>query len=245
MTQKEEYYATSEDQAITANQAAYPIPERAMGLSLREVKLVRGNDVIDLPRLDPTEIKSTALGDPWAFYLQGLDVVLYPTPATSQHSLRLSYFLTPSRLVQLSEVGLITVIDRITGVITAEVPSGWATSDSFDLVSSKNGHQTKGFSLTASAITPLTDITFTASDIPASIVVGDYVCLAGESPYIQAPDIAFRYMVQLTVNELIGSMQDQPGLQAGMAMAQKLEALFISQLQNRVQGAPRRLRITL
>lgn len=245
LLQKEEYYLTPEDQAITANQAAYPIPYRAMGLSLREVKLVKSNEVRDLPRIDPTEVKTGATGEPWAFYLQGTDVILYPTPATTQNTLRLSYFLTPSAFVPLAEVGLITDIDRATGIVTAAIPSTWATSSTYDLVSSKNGHQSKATGLVASAITATTDITFIAADIPASIVIGDYVCLEGESPYLQCPDICFRYIVQLTINDLLASMEAQAALQAGMALATKFEGLMISNLQNRVAGAPRRLRITL
>lgn len=245
LAQKEEYYVRSEDQSVVADQASYPIPYRAMGLTLREVKLIVGTEIKDLPRIDPTEIKSTNTGTPQGFYLEGQDVVLYPTPNASTGTLRLSYFLTPPRLVDVTEVGLITGIDRNTGIITAAVPTSWTTGNAFDLVSSKNGHQTKAFDLAASNVISSTSITFNAADIPASIVVGDYVCLAGQSPYLQCPDICYRWAIQLTVNELLNALLDQAGYQQGTATAQQLQFAVVSQLQNRIQGAPKKLRISL
>lgn len=245
LAQKEEYYVRSEGQSVVTGQASYPIPYRAFGLSLREVKIVRNGTIVDLPRIDLTAVTSTSAGSPSSFYLEAQDVVLYPTPQSSEGTIRLSYFLTPSRLVEITEVGLITSIDRNTGIITAAVPSSWTTGNSFDLVSSKNGHQTKAFDLTATNVSAQSSITFSSSDIPSSIVVGDYVCLAGESPFLQMPDACYQYAIQLTVNQLYSSMGAQAENQAGEGKAQQFQAMIVTVLQNRVQGAPKKLRIPL
>lgn len=242
---KEEYYLTSEDQTITQDQQAYPIPARAIGLTLREVKVIDGTAIKDINRIDPTEITSLASGQVTSFYLQGHDVMLYPTPQSTQGTLRLYYFLSPSEIVATALCARITDIDRVTGLISAVTPSDWTTGETYDLVSSKNGHQTKAFDLVASAVVASTSITFTATDIPASIVVGDYVALAGQAPYIQAPDICFQYVVQLTIEQLMIQMSDQAGLESAKAEVARLQELIVAQLQNRVQGAPKQLRITL
>jgi hypothetical protein len=236
---KEEYYVTSESQDITANQGAYPIPYRAFGLSLREVKRLYSNQVQDLARIDPTDIRTTATGTPHSFYLEGQDVVLYPTPQATEGTLKLSYYLTPSAPVLVTETAPITNIDRNTGIITATPPTAWTTGNSFDFVSQRNGHKTLAFDLTATNVSTST-ITFTASDIPSSLLVGDSIALAGEAPYLQAPDSAFPMLVQIVANELLEDMGDTTALQLGQAKAEQLRAAFVSSLSVRVQGAPKR-----
>lgn len=242
---KEEFYVASETQAVIAGQSAYPIPYRALGLTLREVKLIRGTEIVDLARIDPTEIRTTEAGTPWAFYLEGLDVVLYPTPNLADGALKLSYFQAPSRPVLVSEAAQIVDIDRAAGVITAAVPTSWTTADTFDFVSRRNGHRSLGQDIVATDVSASTSLTVATGDIPSSLSVGDYVALAGESVYFQMPDNCYRLLIQLTANEFLGSMDALPALQAGQAMAQKLEVIVRSQLSTRVQGAPKRLRITL
>ena len=207
-----------------------------MGLSLREVKKVSGNSIIDLPRMSPEDVQSSATGAPTKFYLEGSDVVLYPTPNSTSDTLRLSYYKTPSKLVEATACGLITAIDTVTGEITADCPTDWTTSNSFDFVSKRNGHKNHATDLTASAVTTTT-ITFTASDLPSGLVVGDYVCLAGQSPFCQVPDVCFDLIVRLTANDLLESMGDTEGLNAGLARTQILQSNIVTLLTNRVAGS--------
>lgn len=233
---REEFFVTSEDQAITANQKAYPVPYRAMGLSLREVKKVVGSTIVDMDRMSPEEITTTQTGNPNKFYLESMDVILYPTPSATRDSLRLSYYKTPSKLKTVSDCGLITAIDTGTGVVTANCPTTWTTGDSFDFVSKRNGHRNHSTDLSCSSVST-TSITFAAADLPSALVVGDYVTLAGESPFVQLPDACFDLVVRLTVNDLLESMGDQAGLQAGLARTNTLQQTVVSLLTNRVAGA--------
>jgi hypothetical protein len=242
---KEEYYVTSEDQSITSSVNAYPIPYRALGLSLREVKKIRSNQIIDLDRMSPEDITSSTTSDTTqGFYIQGQDVVLYPTPASTQDSLRCFYFLTPSRIVDVTECARITAIDTITGVVTATPPTSWTVASVLDFCSHRNGHKTLGSDITPTAIST-TDITFNLANLPSTLSVGDYVALAGETPFLQCPDVCFDLVVRITSNELLESMGAQTELQAGMVKAEKLQANVVSLLTNRVTGAPKRSVITL
>lgn len=238
----EEYYVRSESQSVVAGQSEYEIPYRALGRILRELKLVKSTRVIDLPRMEPELVVSSAQSEPEAFYLEGFNAKLYPTPRASDGSVSMSYFLTPSRPVLVASAGLITGIDRVTGEITASLPADWVLTDTFDLITSKNGHDSKAMDLTASAVST-SGITFAAADIPASIVVGDYVSKAGYAPYFQCPDLAYRYLAQLTVNDLLQSMGSQAELQAGMAKAEQLKGALIQTLSKRVVGAPKQFTI--
>lgn len=238
----EEYYVRSESQSVVAGQREYEIPYRALGRILRELKLVKDTRVIDLPRMEPELVFSSEQSEPESFYLEGFNVVLYPTPRTAEGSVSMSYFLTPSRPVLVANAGQITAIDRVTGEITASLPADWTLYDSFDIVTAKNGHDSKVMDLTATAVST-SAITFAAASIPASIVVGDYVTKAGYSPYFQCPDIAYRYLAQLTVNDLLQSMGSQAELQAGMAKAEQLKGALIQTLSKRVVGAPKQFTI--
>lgn len=239
---KEEYYVRHEPQAITANTASYPIPHRAHGLILREVKKLSGTSIVDLTRIDPTEVDTTSPGEPDSFYLEGHDVVLYPTPAATLNTLKLSYYITPSKPVQVSECAVITNIDTSTGIITATPPTTWTTADTFDFVSRRNGHKSLALDLSASSVTTTT-LTFSTSDIPSSLAVGDYIALSGEAPFIQAPDNAVPLMIQMVANELLEDLGDQEALQVGLAKAENLKNIFTQTMSVRVLGAPKRSKI--
>ena len=234
----EEYYVRSEDQDIESGVASYAIPYRALGMTLREVKLLAGDSVEDLTRIGPEQVKTTTSGTPEAFYLKGLSVILYPTPNATQDSIQLSYFQTPAQPVLVAAAAEITDINRTTGVVTASIPTTWTTADLFDLVSSKNGHDSKALDLTASAVSGTT-ITFAAADIPTSIVVGDYVALAGQAPYFQCPDLCYRYLIQLTVNEFLQALGAQTELATGVATADRLLQGIMRVMSSRVVGAPK------
>ena len=207
-----------------------------MGLTLREVKKLVGNSVVDLPRMSPEDIKSSSAGNPMSFYLQASDVILYPTPNATKDTLRLSYYKTPSKLVETTSCALITSIDSVTGIITADCPSTWSTSNTFDFVSKRNGHKNHSTDLTASSVTSTT-ITFATSDVPSSLIVGDYVCLAGETPFCQVPDVCFDLIVRLAANDLLESMGDTEGLGSGMSKVQTLQNNVVTLLTSRVAGS--------
>jgi hypothetical protein len=242
---KEEFYVTPESQNITANVSNYPIPYRALGLSLREVKKIQNNRILDLDRMSPEDIITTETSDNTeGFYLQGQDVVLYPTPSSTQDILKLYYFLTPSRIVTVSECAAITAIDTGTGIVTATPPTSWTTSNLLDFCSKRNGHKTLGSDITPTAVSSTT-VTFSTSDLPSTLSVGDYIALAGETPYLQCPDTCFDLVVRLVSNELLESMGAQAELQAGLAKANELKSNIVGLLTNRVTGAPKRSVITL
>lgn len=238
LAMNEEYYVRSESQSITAGTASYDIPYRALGMVLREAKLVLNQDVQDLTRIGPEQVKTTRVGTPTSFYLEALSAVLYPTPDTTQGSLKLSYFQTPATPVLIADAALITAIDRVTGVIAATPPTTWTLTNTFDLVTAKNGHDSKALDLTATAITT-TSVTFAAASIPISIVVNDYIALAGQAPYMQCPDLCYRFLVQLTVNELLQAMGATAELAAGRETAGALMQGLVKILSSRVVGAPK------
>jgi hypothetical protein len=238
---REEYYVTTKDQTVTASQAAYPIPYRAMGATLREVKIVRGTRIVDLIRLDPESVESTEPGEPNAFYLQGNNVILHPTPDATGDTLRMTYFVRPSSLVPTTECARITNIAG--NVLTASIPTGWDTSDTFDLVQGSSGYVLKGADFAASQVNS-GDITLTGT-LPSDLAVGDYISLSGESCFPHIPADAHQLLVQLTVVSCLEAMGDQTNLPIAAQRAQSLKQAFGMLLMSRIQGAPRKFTSSL
>jgi hypothetical protein len=236
VSSREEYYLMDESQTVTANQAAYPIPYRALGMALRELKVLRGTQVIDLYRMDPEDVIDATTGTPEGFYLKGNNVVLYPTPDNTGDTLQLTYFVRPSSLVPTTSCAVITGITGNT--LTCVPPSSWTTASSFDLVQGKSGFSLKALDLSASAVNA-GDIVLTSAP-PSTLAVGDYVALAGESCFPHLPAEAHQLLVHLTVAACLEAIGDTEGMAKADATAKRLQDNFSLLMTNRVQGAPRR-----
>lgn len=236
---REEYYVSRSIVPIIGGKSAYRIPDRAAAQKLREVKILKGPRVQDVPQMVMEDRTTTDVGEPKSFYLESGYVKLYPTPASTQYNLELAYYLRCSKLVQIDEVAVVSSIDRATGIIIASCPSNWSTSDSFDLVSRKNSGESLGRDLMATSVS-LTDITFAPSNISEDLAVGDYISLAGETFVVQIMDEAMSYLTQLTVLECLMAQGAQQEAQLAQAKAEALKAQLITMLTSRVIGAPKR-----
>lgn len=236
---REDYYVTYTDYSITANQAEYAIPTRALNGVVREVKVVRTADssVLDLDRIDLEDVATTQTGDPWAFYTSGNNLVLYPTPQTTVDTLRVWYFIRPSKLVETSAVAAITAINTGTNTITVTIPTGWSTSNTFDLIRGRAHFDVLSKDLTASAVGAGA---ITLSSLPSGLVVGDYVALAEETCFPLLPVEGHVALIQSAVTAALESMGD-PSAANSAAKTQALLKSFNAILTTRVQGEPKAL----
>lgn len=236
---REDYLVTYADQSITASQAAYPIPARALNGTVREIKLVRADGVIvDLPRIDLEDVRGTDYTGETAFYVSGDDIIVYPTPTTTQDSLRVYYSARPSRLVPDDECAAITAINTATKTVTITIPTGWTTANTFDLVKGTGRFQPLGVDLTATSVTG-GEIVFT-NTLPTTLAVGDYVTLAQETCLAPIPPEGHVALVQAAVTSALESIGN-PLSDKSAAKAQALLVAFKAVLSTRVEGAPKAL----
>ncbi len=209
---REEYYVTYKDYMITANQAAYTLPQRSMGMAAREVHIVDINgNVRNLPRIsvDSLNLRSHSSSTPDAFYLRGDSLVLSPTPASTTGTLRVYYSLAPGSLVETTACAVISAINTSTNVISvATIPSTWVTGNSFDLIQSTGSHAALSIDNVSTTVSG-TDITLPS--LPTGLAVGDYVCLAGESCLIQLPNDVRPMLATLVAAEMLISMNQPSG----------------------------------
>ena len=173
---------------LTANGSAtrFDVPVRAIAAGIVMVAVV---DAAGRPRqqYEYTDVdRANGNPRPGTFFVEGNELVFHTAPVAG--TLRVTYNRRLSKLVLLAEVGVITAISTTpAGQITiSAAPSGFPTaSTAYDFV-----RATPHFDLLAmnkSATRSGTTLTFSSADVPSRLVVGDHVCLAGESTVVQAP----------------------------------------------------------
>ncbi len=248
--QAEEYFIHSDDIPYVTNQTVYDIPARALAGKLRSVTFVDpNNNEVRIPRLRLEDIMSnvnaTGLAiNPalWGFYLKGNQVILYLGSSTGSNSsfnyLRLRYVRQPNQLVLSTACGEVVSISG--NVVTVDsVPSTFTTGETYDLIS--NSPQMFDSLLddaTITAIDTMTkEITFTAGTVPSTLAVGDWVCLANQSPIPQIPySPGFDLLLQLSAAKCLEIHGDTQGFNVAMSQAKDMKDYFISVITPRVDG---------
>lgn len=184
MAVREEFFLTSTDVPLVAGQAAYPIPDRAIGMAVREVKLVDGSGGFDdLPQITPDSLSSDSSGTPNAFYLRENALVLWPTPNTTSLSLRIYYCRAHSKLIETSAAAVLSSVVGLTANVNA-IPTGW-TAGAYDVIKASGGQEIIVADQTATSV-GASSLDF-ASALPSTAVAGSYISRAGETPIPQVP----------------------------------------------------------
>jgi len=244
-----EFYVYPCNYAVNANQNSYAIPPRAINMMLRSVEIVSSTDPdsrANLEQLNREDLFAALSGNNRTlikkngFYIEGNNVVLYPTPTQSLDILRLNYFTRPNQLVDPSACAQVTSVNLVANTITcASVPSTWTTSNTVDVVKAN-----PGFDCTAidQVITNISGgvITF-SSALPTNISVGDYVCLAGQSCVVQVPVELQPLLTQYVVVRVLSAQGDANALKAAKDELASLEMNAGLLLAPRVQGSVKRV----
>ena len=239
LSAREEYYVTYKDYSITANQATYTIPTRASGQVLRDVQLISGTTVKSLPLIDSERITSTATGSPSAYYLEHNKVVLYPTPSTTVDTLRLRYYLRPSRLAATSACVQITAIDTATFTVTvAAVPSTMTANAYIDYVAADAPFQNRAIDQLISSVTSTTII---MTGLPSDLAVGDWVALADYTPIPQIPFEFIPVLSQMTVVKSLEALGDREGAKNAAADLQIIQNNALALIAPRNHGEPKKV----
>lgn len=234
---RQDYFVRKKVTTIVSGTDQYRFGNRAFGQTLREVKMLDGQVVRDLERIDLEEIRSTVQGKPHSFYVMGNSAYLYPTPNVGSLKLWLYYYLRPPKLVPVNECAQISAIDTGTNTVTVSAPSSWSTSESFDLIRHSDGFSLLDMDLSATAVST-TSITF-ASSLPDDLAVGDFVALGGESCFPYLPTEAHLLLIQKVVSVLLASMGDAPGSKIAEGRAGIIQAGLENTFATRLQGAPK------
>lgn len=235
---------------ILPNVSEYPLPERAIGNKLREVnyKDQMGNEY-EMTRVAVDDrynyLMNTITTQNWKqFYVQGASLTLFPKVGDSPvGELVMWYYLRPNNLVKTEAVGVITAIDRANGKITvSSLPTNFGPDNLYDFVKRKSPHNIIKFDVPVTSVnTVAKTLTLDPSMIPESLVVGDTMALAGETNIPNVPTELHQVLAQRVVCRILEGLGDSAGLQNAMAKLSEMETKTQILIDNRVEGAPRKV----
>jgi hypothetical protein len=228
--------------STAASTAAYRIPSRSVLSNVAEAEVVTSSGAIrNLVQYDLSDKEDLPHenGTPGGFYLEGQNIYLVPTPGSAE-TLRLSYYIRPNELVATSAVATISAINTGTGALTtsASVPVTFSTSQRYDLVAAKSSFESLAIDLTASVASGTT-VTFSASDLPSGLAVGDYICLAEQSPVAQVPADLHPLLAQRTAVKILEALGDFEGMTRAQRALDELAEAARQTLAPRVDGETR------
>jgi hypothetical protein len=202
MLLSEEYFLLSKDNTISTAGASYRIPSRAIGAKLRDLKYVDANgNLTSLPRLFEEDRPQNLTG----YYMVRNSVEL--SDGFTSGTLRMKYFGRPNDLVSTTACGQITSINTGSNQVTvSSLPSTMSDGVECDFVQNKNPYDLLDYD---NAIVGVSGTTVTMTSLPAGLAVGDWLCLAEESPVPMVPEELHPVLVQSALVSALSSKKDK------------------------------------
>lgn len=225
MRLQEEFLLQTKDYTIVSG-SSYRLPKRALGGKLRDVKIYDGTNYQNLNRL----FEEDRANNPVGYYLNRNSLEL--SGDFTAQTLRVTYYLTPSQLVLTTAIATIASIDSATQITVTSLPTTISTNTQIDFIQSSGQYDLLAIDQTISSIAG-TSLVF--SSLPTDLAVGDYVCLAGQSPVPTIPVDLHPVLVQATLCTCLNSKKDKAIEIEGPKLAKLIETME-EMLQPRVDN---------
>jgi hypothetical protein len=245
MREHEEYLVTNVDQAITSGQYSYFIPQKALGMKLRDLVLVNSDGYeLSCPRVEPEDNKQgnlNAVQRRRGHILNNDQITLIPSSDDfTGFTLRFKIFRRPNVLVQSSQAGRISAINTSTKVVTlSTIPSTFTNALTYDFIKGTPSFRTHAENQAATTVAGF-DITFT-NTLPTDLAVGDWVAEYEYSPIPQIPYEVHRLLEQRAIIKILEGLKDSTGLKLARDAYDEMKDEVKVLLSPRVDGSPRKL----
>ena len=252
MSHKSEYFLSTKIVPLETGLSVYQIPDRAMGNKLRDVSFLdsQGN-VYELTQVfvDDEGQYNSSLNNPLGsnmfaqakFYMENDTVVLVPRRqnVVAGGSLKFTFYLRQSELISETDAGRISAVNLTTGVVTiSNLPSTFTLTSEYDIVQAKTPFKCTSLNIVPTAFdSAAKTVTFNIIDLDTHLKVGDYLCLAEETPIPQIPVEIHSLLAQKVVCRCLESMGDQNGLAAAMVRVKEMEESLGGLIATRVEAA--------
>lgn len=249
ITMQEDYLMYTESVSLVANQTRYTIPYRSIGNKLREVSYKDGNgNVFQMTRIgvgDLPDYNQSGGNRAYAFYVENNEIVLVPANIglDTSATLEMTYYMRPNTLVMLDQVGVVTAVDRNTGLVQlSNMPETFNGSELYDIIKVKSPNKTLKYDIMPLAVNISNkNITFNLSDIPATLEPGDHIALAEECAIPQVPSDLHVVLAHRVAARILEALGDTEGLASANAKLGEMEAKTQTIIDNRVKDAPRKI----
>lgn len=223
----EEFFLQYKDYDI-ASTTRYRIPRRAIGAKLRDLqKLDSSGNFTSIDRLFEEDRVQNKSG----YYMLRNEIEL--TPDFTSGTLRMKYFSRPNELVLTTSCAQITSIDTaLNQIVVSSLPASFALSTECDFVQNNNPYDLLAFD---QAITSISGTTVGFSQLPEGLAVGDWLCLAMQSPVAMIPDELHPVLVQSALCKTLSSKKDK-SYEQEMVYLQQMKETAINMLDPRVEN---------
>ena len=231
-----DFFVTSTATDLVASQAAYDIPYRAAGRTIRDLKLVdSAGSTSDMNLYQIEDVHMfTGTGSPSGFYFKGDKIIVVPAPSDGTSDLEIWYELMPSELVVLSSSSVVS--SATTTVVTVDqVPSSIDAGSTVDFIQGRSGNSILAMDKTVVSVTPTT-ITFASGDIPTGLGSGDYLAASQKSPVVMLPDSAYPLLETMTAIRVLNSIGDFEGADRLKSDVKDEKEMLLKLLEPRVTG---------
>ncbi len=232
----DEEFGVATYDVTTTSATEYDVPSRAIP-ALRDVLLsTDGTSFTPLDRITPErEFRYGTSGTTSGYKFEANKIVLVPA-STAGNTLRFKYFYTPNRLVEASACGEVLTINTGTKTITltATKPTTFTTTATYDIINANPGFESRAIDQTVTSASGSTLI-FTEA-LPDGLAVGDFVCLAGESPIPQCPYAVYPLLAQ-AVALVVHQAMRSPALPRAEASYEKARTRALTLLTPRSKGS--------
>lgn len=229
----EEYFLQYKDFTISQG-AKYRIPSRAIGTNIRDLKKVdSSNNYSDINRLFEEDRSSGKSG----FYMNRNSVEL--TQDFNADTLRMSYFARPNKLVLTTSCAQVTSIDTaLNTVVVSSAPATMSTGVLVDFIQNNNPFDLLSFD---QSLVSVSGTTLEVAALPSGLEVGDWVCIANESPVPLVPEELHPVLVQSALVTTLSSKKDKALDYESKKLMDQIEAV-LTMLDPRVQNNSTKMR---
>jgi hypothetical protein len=238
---QEAYYDYDDLRTINST-GIYDMSTRAVASKLVNAALIDSDNRQNLSwiteeRLIKTD--NTSIGVP-GIYFKRNQVYLIPPTEHGFPQIKFTISLRPGKFVLTTAAAQITAIAGNTLTFaTSTIPSTFTSSVTYDLIQANPHFDPLGIDLAASSVTSTT-VVLTAT--PSSrLAVGDWLCLAGESPIVQVPVELQPLLAQKVANTMNRAQGDLENLAAGEKELGRMEKAVTSLYTPRIQKEGKKL----
>lgn len=248
----EDYFIYPESIPLQDNLVRYPIPHRAMGNKLREVRVRDANgNLYEMTRIfvedEPYFQYNSAGSGPTTlrtFSVQGNEIVLNISPSSSgiTGALEMLYYIRPNEMVSEDRVARVVAVDTTLNKVQVDkVPDAFAGATVFDITSSKNPHKLIAVEIEPTVVANTSNLFFTFAELPKGIQKGDVIALPEETIIPQTPLELHSLLAQRIAMRCLEALGDAQGLQAAALKLQDMELKSGFIIDDRVEGAPKKV----
>lgn len=261
------------DVPLTAELAFYRLPYFAHGGRLADVKYLTETPAaarasaaaatagVSLDRTSAeelghlTSLSSSQTGSrPYKFYPSGGRIGVWPVPTTTTGCIRLWFYRRPSRLVPVSEAGVVTAVSASNGTVTCgggePTTLSWG-SNTYELTSALGDGDTlwplySDYDTAAVASDVLTFVVGARDGMPSDLAETGtgfgtlYVSQGGETPVPNLPELLHPVLAQRVAVKVLEATGDKAQMQLAEAKAQRMQAQAFHTLQERIDGESKR-----